>query len=86
MSKGFHESCRHGLIVFLGISKICEYLCKGFLVVDLHEMSILLECFLLSIQTINVCAAVVVIMLIVDDGLQWQTIGEGRALVRPPNS
>ena len=41
--KSLHHTSRHGLVVFLGVAYVGEYLCESFLVVYLYELAVFLS-------------------------------------------
>ena len=53
--------------------------------VDLHEVLVLRQGFLGSVETVDIRCKVVVVGLMMDETLQGQTVGEGRLFCRPAN-
>ena len=77
------HSCRHGLVVFLSVAYVGEYLCESFLVVYLYELAVLLKCLFLGIILVDVGRSIVVVCLAVHKRVERQTVGERRILVGP---
>ncbi len=83
VSQGFGQSYRHCLVVFLGISYVGEYLCKGLFIVYLAEVPVFFQRFLCGVIQVDVLRGIVVVSLLVYERCCRQPVCERWVLVGP---
>ena len=83
--EGVDEGSRHGFVVLASVADVGENLGQRLLFIDLDEMLVLGQMFLLVIISVDILAHIVVVALLVHETLHGQTVGELGLFCRPAN-
>lgn len=75
MLQCLHHSCTHGLVVFLRIADVGEYLCEGEFVVYLYEALVFGQGLLVGIYAVDVGVGILVIVFAMHHAFEWEAVG-----------
>ena len=83
MTECTEERLGEGFVVTSRIAEIGEYLRQSLFIIDTNKFLILRQLFLLSIEFVYMFGRIVSEDLMMDNGLQGKSVGQGWTFVRP---